>query len=309
MDMTQEEVHALYASIIAEHKSYPCIWPGGCDQVIEYQDLTYCPKHMVAVRAMYDAPLTGIVGERTRAASSKADMSPEAVAARKLAKAREFEAVAYVREYTGSWGLPLDIRASEKWGTKYMKLTERQVDALLSGKARDVEREAARVAALATAAVDPLLVWLAKPETWKASSFLASLASQARRFGLSPRQREVAQRIMDEQSARPAASGVAVEPVTEGMYRTPEDVIYKVVKAVHGSGRLYAQRLEIEGNSGRFEYAGGAIRSLRAEWKMTLEQAKAFGSLYGFCVRCGATLTDDVSIKAGIGPVCAGRFS
>ena len=308
MNMTQEEVDALWRQIEVEPKSYPCVWPGDCAQVIEFQDNTYCPEHMVLVEAMYNAPLTGIVGERTRAASGETDMSPEAVEARKLAKAREAEALAYVTGYTGSWGLPLDIRASEKWGTKYLRLTERQVDALLSGKARDVEREAARVAALATAAIDPLLVWLAKPETWHASNFLASLASQARARGLSPRQREVAQRIMDEQIARPEASTGLVEPVTEGMYRTPEDVIYKVVKAVHGSGRLYAQRLVIEGTSGRFEYAGGAIRSLRAEWRMTLEEAKAFGSLYGFCVRCGATLTDDVSIKAGIGPICAGRF-
>ena len=288
--------------------TYPCIWPSGCPEVIEYQDNTYCPEHMVAVRALYDAPFTDARVSASTGGHKAADMSPAAVAARKLAKAREFEALAYVTSYTGSWGLPLDIRASEKWGTKYMHLTERQVDALLSGKARDAEREAARVAALATAAFDPLRVWLAKPETWRSSSFLASLASQARSRGLSPRQREAAQRIMDEQIARPEASTGVVEPVTEGMYRTPEDVIYKVVKAVHGSGRLYAQRLVIEGTSGRFEYAGGAIRSLRAEWKMTLEQAKEFGSLYGFCVRCGATLTDDVSIKAGIGPICAGRF-
>jgi hypothetical protein len=37
-------------------------------------------------------------------------------------------------------------------------------------------------------------------------------------------------------------------------------------------------------------------------------EAKTLGSLYGFCVRCGATLTDDASIKAGIGPICAKRF-
>jgi hypothetical protein len=41
---------------------------------------------------------------------------------------------------------------------------------------------------------------------------------------------------------------------------------------------------------------------------MSLEEAKAFGRLYGVCVRCGATLTDEQSIEAGIGPVCAGRF-
>jgi hypothetical protein len=296
----------------------PCMWPGEgrpgageCKNLVPWTG-AYCHEHTMAFYALLNAPLAdGMVEPDARKRGGKADMSPEAKAARALAKKREAEAIEYVRTYAGNWGLPLDIRAGAKWGTKYLSLTERQVDALLAGKARDVEREAARVAALATAAVDPLLVWLAKPETWRASSFLASLASQARARGLSPRQREVAQRIMDEQSDRPATPEGRVAaggPVVEGMYRTPEDVIYKVVKAVHGSGRLYAQRLEIDGTSGHFEYAGGAIRSLRPEWKMTLEEAKAFGSLYGFCVRCGATLTDDVSIKAGIGPICAGRF-
>ena len=285
----------------------PCKWQG-CEGRSPIAG-GYCAEHLATFYAYLDTPAAVQSATTKRGKPGAPDMSPAAKAARKLAKAREAEAIAWVKTYTGTWGLPLDIRSGPKWGTKYLSLTERQVDALLSGKARDAEREAARVAALAKAAVDPLLVWLAKPETWKASGFLASLASQATRFGnLSLRQREVAQKIMDEQIARPEASTDVTQPVTEGMYRTPEDVIYKVVKAVHGSGRLYAQRLVIEGTSGRFEYAGGAIRSLRAEWKMTLEQAKEFGSLYGFCVRCGATLTDDVSIKAGIGPICAGRF-
>jgi hypothetical protein len=98
------------------------------------------------------------------------------------------------------------------------------------------------------------------------------------------------------------------ETVTEGMYLADE-VIYKVQRAVHGSGNLYAKRLVVdEYGSARFEYAPGAIRTLTAEHKMTLEQAKAFGALYGSCVVCGATLTNEDSIAAGIGPICAGRF-
>lgn len=42
--------------------------------------------------------------------------------------------------------------------------------------------------------------------------------------------------------------------------------------------------------------------------RLTLEQAQEFGRLYGVCGICGATLTDETSIAAGIGPVCAGRL-
>lgn len=97
-------------------------------------------------------------------------------------------------------------------------------------------------------------------------------------------------------------------PVTEdGMYVLGETV-YKVQKAVHGSGHLYAKQLVIhEGANATFEFAKGMIYKLRAGNKMTLEQAKEFGHLYGVCCKCGATLTDEKSIEAGIGPICAGK--
>lgn len=82
--------------------------------------------------------------------------------------------------------------------------------------------------------------------------------------------------------------------------------IYKVQTAVHGSGRLYAKRLD---ENGTFIHAPGAIRKLAAEGrKMTLKEAKEYGALYGTCVRCGRTLTDENSIAAGIGPICAEKF-
>ena len=102
------------------------------------------------------------------------------------------------------------------------------------------------------------------------------------------------------------------EAVTEGMYQDPTGQIFKVQKAVHGSGQLYAKLLVITGEgldrTGRFEFAPGAIRKLRPEWKMSLEQAQAFGRLYGICCQCGAILTDETSIELGIGPVCRSKF-
>lgn len=108
------------------------------------------------------------------------------------------------------------------------------------------------------------------------------------------------------------------ERVTQdGMYRTPSGEIFKVQRAVHGSGNLYAKLLvkldEPIIKRGKLtyyelQYAKGAVRKLRPEWRMTLEEAKEWGALYGSCCVCGATLTDEKSVEAGIGPVCAGRF-
>lgn len=58
-----------------------------------------------------------------------------------------------------------------------------------------------------------------------------------------------------------------------------------------------------------WEYVGKAgLKGLTAEHKLTLEQAKRFGHIYGVCCVCSRTLTDEESIAAGIGPVCAAKF-
>ena len=221
------------------------------------------------------------------------DMSPDAVEARRIAKAREAEALAYVRDYHGTWGLPLDIRSDPRWGSKHHHLSERQVEALLSGKARD----AARITA-----DDDLTVWL-KGLTG-ASGFLASVRSQVMAGrGLSPRQREVAEDIRARSNVSAAIPG---EQVTEGMYQAPDGAIFKVQVAKLGSGHLYAKRLVVdeEDRTVSFEYLKGGLRLIKAEWRMTVEQAAAFGKLYGICCVCGKDLTDEKSIAAGIGPVC-----
>lgn len=121
---------------------------------------------------------------------------------------------------------------------------------------------------------------------------------------------------------RAMADGAAPEAVevTEGMYCTPDGVVFKVQVAHHGSGQLYAKQLvkldEPKAVRGKetlygFTYVPGAIKRLRPEWKMTLADAAAWGKLYGCCIRCGAVLTDDSaggSIEMGIGPVCSGKM-
>lgn len=97
--------------------------------------------------------------------------------------------------------------------------------------------------------------------------------------------------------------------VEAGIYLIDGDVV-KVQKAVHGSGNMYAKRLVVDapGAKGRFEYAPGLIRKVTPEARMTLDQAVEYGAIYGVCCNCGRTLTDEKSIEAGIGPVCAKRF-
>lgn len=113
----------------------------------------------------------------------------------------------------------------------------------------------------------------------------------------------------EPEHVQPTVRARVIHRVTEaGMYKLG-DTIYKVQKAVHGSGHLYAKKLVVcTDGSVTFEYAPGALRSLCAEDRMSLEDAKAFGALYGTCCVCGRTLTDEGSIEAGIGPICAGRL-
>lgn len=111
-------------------------------------------------------------------------------------------------------------------------------------------------------------------------------------------------------ATRPASTRIE----EAGMYKTPDGTIYKVQLAVHGSGNLYAKRLVVtpayrdEPTVVHFEYEAGALKKLTPEMRMTLEEAKAFGVLYGTCCVCGRTLTDERSITEGIGPICSGRL-
>lgn len=93
-------------------------------------------------------------------------------------------------------------------------------------------------------------------------------------------------------------------PVEDGFYVEGETVL-KVVTSPN-SGRQYAKQLD--GTS--WVYAPGTIRKVRngEAVALTLEKAKDLGQLYGVCVRCGRTLTDEGSIAAGIGPICATKF-
>lgn len=113
---------------------------------------------------------------------------------------------------------------------------------------------------------------------------------------------------------------------TDGMYKKG-DTFYKLRFAK--TGKLWAHRLvflltpeqlkakqEADIKAGiedktsyvKFRYAGDPkFLGIRDDMKLTHEDAKTFGALYGMCCNCGRLLTDEVSIYLGIGPVCGGR--
>lgn len=108
---------------------------------------------------------------------------------------------------------------------------------------------------------------------------------------------------MPKVNVAPAPARVIVQELDLGVYKL-DNTIYRV-KRSRNLGKLYAERL---GANMKFAYVQGAIRNLRPEHKMSLADAKAFGVETGFCCVCGAFLTDERSVREGIGPVCASRF-
>lgn len=230
----------------------------------------YCPTHSAAIWAILDEPVVAARGARGigKGGDGHRDDSPEA----HERKRRHAEALAYVASYSGTWGLPLDIRADRRFGTKYMKLSERQVEVLLIGR----DRDAARLIATEVAADD-----------YHAAEYA---------------DRDLAEYKLAQ--SRGMASDPGRRPVVEdGMYRKA-GVTYKVQTA-RESGKRYAKVLDEEAHA--FIYTPGAITRLSADDRMTIEDAEAFGQLYGWCCVCGRTLTDERSIARGIGPVCGGR--
>jgi hypothetical protein len=114
---------------------------------------------------------------------------------------------------------------------------------------------------------------------------------------------------------RPADKPKSFNPenLEDGFYEV-QGRFYKVIVAVHGSGRKYAKLWNFD--TGEWEYNRSGIREIRPEHRMTAERrievAKAYGlnpdsPLYGRCWMCHRPLTDETSISLGIGPICKDR--
>jgi hypothetical protein len=142
-----------------------------------------------------------------------------------------------------------------------------------------------------------------------------------------PEYREPDLSAFDRPAPAPCAKTAqeATLPVdSDGMYRNPATgQIFKVYHTVHGANQMVAKELiilpEIEWYTkivrgkevtvkAEFEYRGKAgLRGLTGNMKMTLEEGKQYGAIYGVCVRCGATLTREDSIERAMGLVCSGK--
>lgn len=116
--------------------------------------------------------------------------------------------------------------------------------------------------------------------------------------------RKEASGIIDMMFKLPSIKKPAAFVKVEDGFYVLNDTIYKVQTSPE-TGRSYAKELT---SSGSFQYIPGMVGKLAKAEKLTLELAKQYGKLYGMCVVCGRTLTDENSIAAGIGPICADKF-
>lgn len=205
-----------------------------------------------------------------------------------------------------------------------MRLTKRGASNLIQWLRDQPKQLVAKPKQLATERQVEYLVSLMERRGWTVDGFSATSpqGNLTKLDELSPRE---ASALIDEVKVQPKVSRTPkpnpnVRITEDGMYRLDGE-IYKVQVAVHGSQHLYAKRLVIDspavrdanGNitqpgAAHYERDYSAMARLLPEHRLTLADAKGFGDLYGVCMRCAATLTDEDSIEAGAGPVCRGKI-
>lgn len=150
----------------------------------------------------------------------------------------------------------------------------------------------------------------------KQVKFLTVLASE-RNFTLPENlDRAQASKLIDQLLKQPKTTQIAREP---GVYTFPDGSVVKVQfnKAKDG---VYAKRwVEFGGTrlvddtstvvKGHWVYEDHLIDGVKPEFRMDLEQAKAFILRYGQCARCSRKLKAAESVERGIGPVCKDYFT
>jgi hypothetical protein len=120
--------------------------------------------------------------------------------------------------------------------------------------------------------------------------------------------------LIDRLKQSPMDSSELVGP---GVYRRDDLEIF-VVKWNRAGTNVYAKRLvEVAGERLNeddervkvdFTYDPEALRTLRPDHHMTLEQARPFLIRYTNCMVCGITLKAALSVERSIGPVCVKMF-
>lgn len=232
---------------------------------------TYVLPHDIdALDAAWDAYLGSkpeplpVEAERERAEPQP--MDPER-------KRRHEEAVAYIRDYTGTWGLVLDLRANQKWGTKWFRLSDRQVEVLLQAKERDAQRAEENKRRLQTG-LD-----------------LTALPAGTTRYAV--------------ENADGELTFMKVDHVDNGKWAG-----WVFVKQVVGGGSAgYDNEQKLGSQRPGDAYRGSFERLLRKVLDNPVEAAIRYGMELGQCSACGRTLTNAESRANGIGPECASRYA
>jgi hypothetical protein len=153
------------------------------------------------------------------------------------------------------------------------------------------------------------------PASDKQVSFAAKLLAQRDITGINPKYITFSGSMTKTQASDainlllglPYKGAAKAPQVTEGFY-VVDDLVYRVQKS-KSSDRLYAKLLKVTVfGKATWEYAPGGIFKLANAEKLTLDTAKTMGMFYGVCMVCGRTLTNEESVSAGIGPICAGKL-
>lgn len=121
--------------------------------------------------------------------------------------------------------------------------------------------------------------------------------------------------LIDQLKVSPLDTNGALVP--PGVYRRNGDVF--VVQLNKDKSRLYAKKLvQIGGErlvdateevvKAEFEYAPGALPTLRPEDQLTLTEAREYLLRYTHCMICGRFLKAASSVIDSIGPVCRQMF-
>jgi hypothetical protein len=115
------------------------------------------------------------------------------------------------------------------------------------------------------------------------------------------------------------------QELEDGMYKGPQpnEHIYKVYrtqKQIQVAKRLMVHEPDCGGcnnddpcdppymATAEFKYEGKApLKFLKPDMRLSMKDALEFGKIYGQCVVCGRTLTNELSIHLGIGPICGNR--
>jgi Family of unknown function (DUF6011) len=114
--------------------------------------------------------------------------------------------------------------------------------------------------------------------------------------------KDVASQMIEWFKAQPDLPKAALTVLPNGVYETHGAEVF-VVKTSKTSGKPYAMKWV----GTRYVYEVGHYRYLLANnpAPLSLAQAAVLGIDSGYCVICGRELSDEKSLAAGIGPVCA----